>query len=68
MNILYNKNLRDRYDLYDNYIGMHIMINDCSTISCDTIKMGIDRDFYDLISIKKLFNVYTVYHFLKDYH
>jgi hypothetical protein len=58
MNILYNKNLRDRYDLYDNYIGMHIMIMTVQRLVVDTIKMGIDRDFYDLISIKKLFNVY----------
>lgn len=60
INILYNKGLRDRYDLYDNFIGMHIMIMTVQRLVVDTIKMGIDRDFYDLISIKKLFNVYGV--------
>lgn len=60
MNMLYNKGLRDRYDLYDNFIGMHIMIMTIQRLVVDTIKMGIDRDFYDLISIKKLFNVYGV--------
>lgn len=60
MNMLYNKSFRYRYDLYDNYIGMHIMIMTIQRLIVDTIKMGIDRDFYDLISIKKLFNVYGI--------
>lgn len=60
MSILYNKAFKERYDLYDNYIGMHIMIMTIQRLIVDTIKMGIDRDFYDLISIKKLFNVYGV--------
>ena len=60
MGIIYNKAFRERYDLYDNYMGMHIMIMTVQRLVVDTIKMGIDRDFYDLISIKKLFNVYGV--------
>lgn len=60
MNMIYNKAFRDRYNLYDNYMGMHIMIMTIQRIIVDTIKMGIDRDFYDLVSIKKLFNVYGV--------
>ena len=58
MNMLYNRSMRERYDLYDNYMGMHIMIMTVQRLVVDTIKMGIDRDFYDMISIKKLFNVY----------
>ena len=60
MGIIYNKAFRDRYDLYDNYIGMHIMIMTIQRLVVDTIKMGIDRDFYDIISIQKLFNVYGI--------
>lgn len=60
MGIIYNKAFRDRYDLYDNYIGMHIMIMTVQRLVVDTIKMGIDRDFYDIISIQKLFNVYGI--------
>ena len=60
MSIIYNKAFKDRYDLYDNFIGMHIMIMTVQRLVVDTIKMGIDRDFYDLISIQKLFNVYGV--------
>ena len=60
MNIIYNKAFKERYGLYDNYIGMHIMIMTIQRLIVDTIKMGIDRDFYDLISVQKLFNVYGV--------
>ena len=60
MGLIYNKAFKERYDLYDNYMGMHIMIMTVQRLVVDTIKMGIDRDFYDLISIKKLFNVYGV--------
>ena len=60
MGIIYNKAFRDRYELYDNYIGMHIMIMTIQRLVVDTIKMGIDRDFYDIISIRKLFNVYGI--------
>lgn len=60
VSIIYNKAFKDRYNLYDNYIGMHIMIMTIQRLVVDTIKMGIDRDFYDLISVRKLFNVYGV--------
>lgn len=58
MSMIYNKQFKARYDLYDNYIGMHIMIMTIQRLIVDTIKLCIDRDFYDLISIRKLFNVY----------
>jgi hypothetical protein len=60
MSIIYNKHFKSRYDLYDNYIGMHIMIMTVQRLIADTIKMCIDRDFYDLTSIRKLFNVYGI--------
>ena len=60
MGLIYNKAFKERYDLYDNYMGMHIMIMTVQRLIVDTIKMGIDRDFYDLVSVKKLFNVYGV--------
>ena len=58
MGMIYNKHFKARYDLYDNFIGMHIMIMTIQRMIVDTIKLCIDRDFYDLISIQKLFNVY----------
>lgn len=60
MGLIYNKAFKERYDLYDNYMGMHIMIMTVQRLIVDTIKMGIDRDFYDLVSVKKLFDVYGV--------
>ena len=58
VSMIYNANFKHRYDLYDNFIGMHIMIMTIQRLIVDTIKICIDRDFYDLISIRKLFNVY----------
>ena len=58
VSMIYNANFKQRYDLYDNFIGMHIMIMTIQRLIVDTIKICIDRDFYDLVSIKKLFNVY----------
>ena len=60
VSMVYNKSFKDRYNLYDNFIGMHIMVMTIQRLIVDTIRMGIDRDFYDVISIKKLFNVYGV--------
>lgn len=60
MSMIYNKQFKARYDLYDNYIGMHIMIMTVQRLIVDTVKMGIDRDFYDLPTIKKMFDVYGV--------
>ena len=58
--LIYNKAFKDRYNLYDNYIGMHIMIMTIQRLIVDTIKIGINRDFYDMVSIQKLFNVYGI--------
>lgn len=60
MSVIYNRNFRDRYDLYENFIGMNIMIMTIQRMIVNTIKMSIDRDFYDLNSIKKMFDCYGV--------
>ena len=60
MAVIYNKALTGRYDLYDNFIAMNIMIMTIQRMVVDTIKIAIDRDFYDLQSIKKLFDCYGV--------
>ena len=48
MSTIYNKTLASRYDLYDNYIAMCIMIMTVQRLIVDTIKTAIDRDFYDI--------------------
>ena len=60
VSLIYNKQFKTRYDLYDNYIGMHIMIMTIQRMIADSIKVGLERDFYDLITIQKLFNAYGV--------
>lgn len=60
VSLIYNKQFKVRYDLYDNYIGMHIMIMTIQRMISDSIKMGLERDFYDLMTIQKMFNVYGV--------
>ena len=60
VSLIYNKQFKQRYDLYDNYIGMHIMIMTIQRMIVDSIKVGLERDFYDVITIQKMFNVYGV--------
>ena len=60
MSVIYNKSLSGRYNLYENFIGMNIMIMTVQRLIVDTIKLSIDRDFYDLISIKKMFECYGI--------
>ena len=60
MSVIYNNSLKGMYNLYDNFIGMQILIMTVQRMIVDTIKMAIDRDFYDLSSIKKMFAAYGV--------
>lgn len=60
MSTIYNKALNGRYDLYDNYIAMCIMIMTIQRMIVDTIKTAIDRDFYDVVNLKKFFDCYGV--------
>lgn len=60
MSVIYNKSLSGRYNLYENFIGMNIMIMTIQRLLVDTIKLSIDRDFYDLNSIKKMFECYGI--------
>jgi hypothetical protein len=60
MSTIYNKTLASRYDLYDNYIAMCIMIMTVQRLIVDTIKTAIDRDFYDIANLKKFFDCYGV--------
>lgn len=60
MSVIYNKSLSGRYNLYENFIGMNIMIMTIQRLLVDTIKLSIDRDFYDLNSIKKMFDCYGI--------
>lgn len=60
MATIYNSVFSGRYNLYENFIGMNIMIMTIQRLVVDTIKLSIDRDFYDLTSIKKMFDCYGI--------
>lgn len=60
MTVIYNKDFGSRFDLYDNFIGMMIMVMTIQRMIVNTFKYGIERDFYDLSSIQTLFSVYNV--------
>lgn len=56
--VIYIKEFSSRYDLYDNFIAMNIMLMCIQRLMVNTIQIGVHRDFYDLHSIQSLFNSY----------
>lgn len=58
--VIYVKEKYNQDNLYDNFIAMSIMIMTIQRVMTDTFKLGVDRDFYDLDSIKAFFNSYGV--------
>ena len=60
MSVIYNKTFTGIYNLYDNFIAMNIMIMTTQRLIVDMIKMSIERDFFDLTSIKKMFDAYGI--------
>ena len=47
-------------ELYDNFIAMMIMVMTIQRVAVNVFKNGIERDFYDLDSIKTLLEVYKI--------
>lgn len=60
MNAVYIKEYASMHDYYDNVIGFIVMINAIKMLMTRIFKNGIDRDFYDLPSIVKMFNAYSI--------
>ena len=60
MSVFYIKEHSQRYEKYDNFIAMVIMVMSIQRMFVNTFKYGIDRDFYDIGSIKLLFDSYNV--------
>lgn len=59
-NAVYIKEYAEFYDFYENVIGFLIMINSIKMVMTKIFKNGIDRDFYDLYSIIKMFDAYNM--------
>lgn len=60
MSVLFIKEYSTKYEYYDSFIAMSIMVMAIQRMFVNTFKYGIDRDFYDLASIKLLFDSYNV--------
>lgn len=62
---IYNSELSGEYNLYENFIGMSIMVMTIHRMLANSFKSGIERDFYDWDFIQKFYKSYGV-PFLED--
>lgn len=60
MSVLYIPNYSDSYDLYDNFIGLCIMLMTVQRLVSNTFKFGIQRDFYDWAFIRNIYKMYNI--------
>lgn len=60
MSVIYIKDYAERYDMYDNFVAMMIMVMTIQRITAHQFKNAIERDFYDLDVIKLFFEAYNV--------
>ena len=60
MEILYNRNSSQAFDKYEEFMGLVIMVMTVQRVITKQIKMGIQRDFYDLDSIEGMFSTYAI--------
>lgn len=58
--VIYNKDVGSAYPLYDNFIGLCIMIMTIQRMVSNTFKDGIEREFYDWDFIQKLYKTYNL--------
>lgn len=66
MNAIFIKEYAALYEYYENMMGFLVMVNTIKMIMTKIFKNGIDRDFYDLVSIVKIFNAYNI-PYIKDF-
>lgn len=57
---IYNKDYASRYDFYDRFIGLCIMVMTIQRLVSNAFKFGINRDFYDWDFIRKLYGTYNI--------
>lgn len=60
MSVCYINENSSRYEYYDNFMALMIMVMTIQRMFVRTFKYGIDRDFYDVASIKLLFDSYNI--------
>ena len=71
LTVIYNSEYASSYYLYDNFIGLCIMIMTIQRIVSRTFKNGIEREFFDWEFIQNMYKTYNI-PFIKtlpiDYH
>lgn len=60
MVVLYNKDIGRNYKYYENFMAMFIMVMTIQRIIVNMFKYGIEYDFYDISSIKLIFDAYNI--------
>lgn len=60
MTTIYNQDYSSQYDMYDNFIGLCIMIMTIQRIISLAFKSGIERDFYDWQFIQNMYKMYNI--------
>lgn len=63
---IYIKEYASMHTYYDNIMGFMVMVSAIRRVMTNTFKNGIDRDFYDLTSIIKMFEAYQI-PFIQEY-
>lgn len=58
--VIYIKEKNTKDELYDNFIALNIMFMTIQRMFVNTFKIGVERDFYDIDSIKKVFKAYGI--------
>ena len=60
MRVIYNKDMNKNYDNYNNLIGLCIMLTALSKLIQANIKNVIERDLFDLNTIRLLYEAYNI--------
>lgn len=58
--VLFNREFSKRYPLYDEFIAMNILIMSIQKMFVSTFQNVVSRDFFDLLTIKNLFDCYQI--------
>ena len=57
---IYNSLFSSRYEYYDNFIGLCIMVMTIQRLVAESFKLGIQRNFYDWSFIEAMYNMYNI--------
>lgn len=60
VNVLYNREFSSRYKYYDEFMGLNILVMTIQRMFVGTYQNVISRDFFDLLTIKNLFDCYQI--------